>query len=449
MRTAASLPVGSPQIANDLEGVVLAHGLSVGERSMLAAIVVGAVTGNRDLPLYRLTRAIGRVCRSIPTAAAGGAIGLIGYLLVERDPAMPRLSTALLDFLLSMDGFAEVEAIEAAVAPLLAEPGSEAAMRDCANGFARALYRYRSRHLPSERNRAKFADLRRYLGADGARARHIEDGDALDFWVDFGSRESWTLYETVLDGMVAYCLAEEECRAAAPVGGGPLDEDGETMVLWERCERQAIASTDLGESLAEAVAAFEEMPLKVFKEVELQPIRKLARLGRFAQVWPRSSLGLMAFAPCQASIVQLVKDRAPSERLAEVAECAAAADYRDVIATTAGYARTLDEVAALADAVGGDENGPRPSTEQTIPSAKDFPLMRRKSFKAMPAADLAAALDGLREPQQSLKSFLDRVVRHWSARFDKTAEENSARDRGRFSAKLRSLYLSGAEVNHG
>ncbi|MEZ5840959.1 MAG: hypothetical protein R3D02_11240 [Hyphomicrobiales bacterium] len=425
--------------------MALAHDLSQRERSALTAIVVGAVPGNRDRPLFRLAGAVARAfAGSRPLPDGHALINLLAEALGTGRGPLHRLDAALLDFLLSMDGFAEAAAVEAAAADLVAEPQSAEAMRACANGFARALYRYRAANLPAERHRAKFADIRRFLSTPEGDPRSPGDGDPLAFWCEFASRENWTLYETVLDAFLAYEIARETSRAAAPVGS-IRDPDDNGQSAWERSETQLLAYRDLDEELDEALSELAASDLKIFKETETARLKKLLHLGRFARNWPRATLCLLALSPHQASLVQLVKDRAEGERLSDTARCCGGDNYPSVIGALLELDATAAEATRLADALRrrslANDSCPDPSKPTGDAILRESRLMRRKSFKMLDADKLGIELDRLTPALAVLRGFLGTVQRGWKAWSEERATAAFRDDRERFAAKLHSLYL--------
>ena len=450
MTVSPSVPFGAPHVANDIEGVALAHDLSQRERSALTAIVVGAVPGNRDRPLFRLAGAIARAFAESPPLPDGHClINLLAETVGSHRGPLHRLDAALLDFLISMDGFSDTEAVEEAALPLARVPGSAEAMRACANGFARALYRYRAANLPAERHRAKFTDIRRFLATANGDPRSPGDGDPLDFWCEYGSRDNWTLYETVLEAFLAYEIARETSRAAAPVGSmREPEEPGQPA--WERAETQLLAYRDLDEELDTAIAELTDSGLKIFKETETARLKKLLHLDRFARNWPRATLCLLSLSPHQASLVQLVKDRADGDRLADTARCCGGEDYASIMTALLDLDRTADEARRLADAIlpdeAGDEFCPEPSNPTSDAILRESRLMRRKSFKMVDAETLGKELQSLASALAAVRGFLGTVQRGWKAWSEARALAAFREDRERFAAKLQSLYLVDPET---
>lgn len=444
--------MGAPQLANDIEGVVLCHELRAGERARLAAIVTGAVRGNRDLPLFQLARAIAAVLANSESNPGSGL--LFAFLSGQGGPPgsrFGRLETGLVDFLASMDGYRFFEMIDGAINDLANAPCDPEAIRVCAASFSRALYRYRVDHLPAERYRSKFIDINRFLSKKGKTQRYPEDGDALDFWCAEASREAWTGYRTVLDAIVSFAIAYEMRNAAVPIGSWPAnDDEEESAAPWQHAETQVIASETLEGKLTAALEDFGGTTLKVLKETELSFVRNLARLKHFAPSWARSGMTSLALAPHQASIIQLEKDRADRDRIESAVAGVDGADYRSVLDHIAAILKTLDDAGALAVEFAeegnreGDPSKKRPggSTECQNPIANSSRLMRRKSFKALDRERLARELNDIMPALNDLRGFLRSVSRMWSARFDKAADEAFRTDRTRFAAKLAALYTN-------
>lgn len=444
------MSLGSPQVSNDIDSVAAAHSLTPHERAKLVAIVVGAISGNRDRPLIFLSKAIHK-----KVGGHSPADGILFHLLEDcQRPGksqLSRLDGALLDFLASMDDFGHVEAIGAAVSELVGESDAHVASSRCARALARTVYEYRMRHLPFERYRGIFTQIARFLDRPGHASGQPEDGHALEFWRENASRKRWTLYETVLNAMSAYAEALELRGAAAPPGSWQdINEDGTDTYPWTETEQQAIASNSLSEILNLAHDTLSETSLNILKDKELKELKKLFRLGTRGGGWARGGLALLALAPHQASLVQLEKYKTELPRLAASARCEGGLTYGDVLVRLSEFVQVLQAVRDLVEDLeksGSEADQIKTGSADSIVDSgrvlRDNRLMRRASFKALAPQELLRELKTILEQVIELQTYLSVVSRLWARRFEASADEAFAKDRAVFSAKLASLYVDG------
>ena len=431
-------------VRNDLDTVADAQGLRPDERMRIARIVLGAIPGNRDRPLYLLARSISQIDRSLDLSlfdlVAAPANTGSGLLLWLGD-------RALLDFLASMDGYAFFDEIRDAVGELLAADGSDEAVRACASRFARALYRYRQTHLPHERHRKAFNDIRAFLSEQTPPRTGPSDGDALTFWTENGTRAHWTTYDAVLASMMSFAdaLVLEASRTPASLDDIDLD----------RLSVAAGMGPDAGESAAilleEAVICLENLPLKMFLGRELVRLRQLARLGRFAASWPHSSVALLALGPIQGSVIQHLRTHTVHP---DIKPAASSGDgYADTLSAYAELGeRARDFLKLIAAVTGDDENASAQPMNEALreleardrEAAKRIQsMMRRKSFAEFDPEALFIALSGVADELVMVAARVGIAVRSWARLLHGRSPDLFRDDEAVFIAKLQKLYSAG------
>jgi len=436
------------QVGNDVDAVAEANRLKSGQRTRLARIVTGAVPGNRDRPLYLLAHAISRLDQArdlslFDLVAAPAAAGS-GFLLWLGD-------RVLLDFLASMDGYAHFDEVRAAVEELLAAAGSEDAVRACASRFARVLYRYRQQYLPEERHRKAFREIRTFLSSGEPARSAPADGDALAFWAVHGTRSHWTTYEAVLSSMMSFADALELRASRTP---SSLDDfDLERMPAGSGGD---LSSGECARSLlSEAVLRLGEGALKLFLGKELVQLEQLARLGRFAASWPRSSLAMLALGPLQSSAIQQL--RTGTARSHATSAARSGDGYAETHSRYSELAqRARDFLLLLAGSARADENPPvepieillrELETRDSEAAKRIQSMMRRKSLAEIGPQHLLAALDAVEDELATVSERVGIAARGWTRLLHGRSPDLFRDDEAVFMAKLNALY--GAEVEGG
>lgn len=439
----------SQQVANDLEGVIDGSPLRSEDKARLRAIVIGAIPGNRDLPLFLLAKAIAAHLVAHPEQKRKGILfDLLSSANAPLRERMGRLYLALLNFLASMDGYRYFETTSSALDALASSPHEDSSIKACTSVFAGALYRYRSEHLPADRHRGQFNDIRRFLGDLRPEGATPTDGDALEFWYAEADRTRWTLYETVLGAMISYSQALElELFARSTVS---LDNPNEAQGSMEA---QTFSYGSLDEILNEAIDAVETSTLKIFKQKELAELHRFARLGRHAMSWERSSWALFAFGPFQASLVQLERQGDPGGKRIAMAACEGGPSYADIGDRMAANKEIAMECLALAASISqgtpDDGNAAGGSIYQSNPSAKATAMMRRNSFSSHEPQVLHEELERLQPALTTLSEALTRLVRRWKARLQGSSDGGFHDDKTRFAEKLAALYLHNGKSANG
>ncbi|MBU1175860.1 MAG: hypothetical protein KKH72_10710 [Alphaproteobacteria bacterium] len=380
------MSLSSPQVRNDIETVVETHGLAGAAREKLIRIVTGAMPGNRDLPLYGLARHVQRVARTrggaslfdllAPVAAGDGGEGL------------PRLSLAVLDFLATMADYGYFDAIAGGVA-LLATGEGEKSLSEAVSVFAASLHSYRVAHLPFENRRQAFSTIRSHFEAARPGSGLPEDGDAIAFWSMVASPEGWTTYAATLGALVDFVAAAETRESTATVSLDMLREKGFDP-------QSGAFDGDDGEEpdLTEAIDSLAAADLKLFKGPELDDLRRLAAALPALRRWRRSGSALLSFGPVQNVLVQLKRQSAGANRLAEAAGCAAAEDYRQKLEAFADIAHVCHDIALLYRRLGetGGQNAPGASIGDAKTEDRIARMLRRQSLASRTPGELRAAI---------------------------------------------------------
>lgn len=428
----------SNKIVDDLSGIASYDELGASEKRQLTSVVVGAVPGNRDRPLFLLVRSI----RDCVVNIHGKKENIIFKLLIKDGVSssknLRRGDVALLDFLASMDSYRYFEEISGAIDSLAKLPNDTMATKECTSVFSKCLYRYRVDHLPAERHRMQFNDIRKFYVARGSVDSTPVDGDALEFWSQEADRSRWTRYETVLLALVAFAESLELSDAIGAIAS--LDDE---QARLDPSDEHSIDYGSLNEILQNTVAALANSSLKIFKQTEIDDLERFARLGRFAASWPRSSWAWMAFGPFQASLVQIERQGSGTNGI-KTASCQDGDTYVEIVSRFARHLKTATDCLTLAEAVSDEfsrKNGASVSMTNVDAPSDVKGLLRRKSFSSLSPVEIHRELEELYSSIAELKAGLNYLVRVWDRRIDRKLAIWFFDDQRRFAMKLADLYL--------
>ena len=223
---------------------------------------------------------------------------------------MPLL-TALLDFLIGIESYAEVDAV---LSEMLSDCTDDTAVKKAANTISRHIYRYLSRHLPSAQNAAKFNHILKFLkNRSTDRSILIDDATVLEFWSAHGDAEDrrsgdFRAFRTVLDAFVAFQraleLAEDYAavQRAAPVGSdreaGEIDPEALSGIF------------DVPGQWESPLPLLAEEPVKRIKFLtnrEKESLQLLLDLGPMSRRLPLSLLRAEVFGSIQSRITQALR----------------------------------------------------------------------------------------------------------------------------------------------
>lgn len=423
----------SSQVCNDIETVVETHGLAGAAKEKLIRIVTGAVPGNRDLPLYGLARTL----QAAITARDGANLFDLIAPSDHSAARLPRLSLAVLDFLATMSDYAYFDEIARGVSLLTGE--GEKPLSEAVSVFAACLHNYRVAYLPYENRRQAFSTIRSHFKTARPGTGLPEDGDAIAFWSTLASPEGWTTYTATLAALVDFVAAAQTRDATTTVSLDMLQEQGfdpETGVF----------DSDEGEEpdLLQAIETLATADLKLFKGPQLDELRRLASALPALRRWRRSGSALLSFSPVQNVLVQLKRQSAGANRLAEAAGCAEAEEYRHKLMALADIALACRDVALLYRRLGeaGDRTAPDASTVDQKAEERIARMMRRQSLASRTPDELRAAIGDVLPALAVIVTRLDRCVSNLEAWPVEERDAAFAADRAAFADTFGRLYCS-------
>ena len=319
---------------------------------------------------------------------------------------MPLLA-ALLEFLLTIDDYPEIDAV---FGGLLSEPSSLAAVEEAARRLEGRLYRTLGEHLPSAQNNRKFHRILTFLKerADG-RAIEIDDEGIVVFWrrnSAAGDEESvdFRMFRTVVGAFINFVRALETAQTrrgvdgAAPIGGdreaGELDPGGFSEAADDAAEwRSPLPLLD------EAPAS----RIKFLNKRERDDLNLVIDCGPLARRLPMSVLRAEVFGQVQGRITQALRRKSAAAEVRSLIE-APDADYGTC---EAGFAKLREHVQRVLQAaahvlLGGPE--PHGGNVVALGAADPTALFERmcRESEAIDGERLAEALDQARRSFRGL-----------------------------------------------
>ena len=254
------------------------------------------------------------------------------------------LMAALLEFLLTIDDYPEIDAI---LGDMLGEPSSIAAIEKAASRLEARLYHTLGEHLPSAQNNRKFHRILGFL-RDRAEDDSIEIDD--DGIVAFWRRNSVTaddeavdfrMFRTVLQAFIAFARALETARArrglesAVPLGGDREAGEVDPGAVSEVAED--------GPEWRSPLALLDEEPARGIKFLNRRERDELALVmdcGPLSRRLPLSVLRAEVFGHVQDRLTQALRRKSPAGEIRTLIH-APGTDYG---ACEVGFAKLLDHV---------------------------------------------------------------------------------------------------------
>ena len=319
---------------------------------------------------------------------------------------MPLLA-ALLEFLLTIDDYPDIDAI---FGDLLSEPSRIAAVAEAARRLEARIYRTLGEHLPSAQNNRKFHRILTFLKerADG-RAIEIDDECIVVFWrrnsaatdddtVDF------RMFRTVVGSFIAFVRALESARTrrgvdgAAPLGGDREAGEFDPGVFSEADDAEAEWRSPL--------PLLDEPPasgIKFLNKREREELALVIDCGPLARRLPMSILRAEVFGQLQGRITQALRLKSEGPELRSLID----ARDPDYGVCQAGLAKLRDHVQRVLQAAAhvllsgpAPEHGNVVALSSADPAAL-FERLRRES-PDIDAEHFATALDGAKRSFRAL-----------------------------------------------
>lgn len=413
-----------------IEAVAEAHGLGRRSIQRLVRVVTGRLPGNRDAHLYALAASISE---AMPSKSTPFEL----FDLIGPDSPLSAGHRALLDFLVTTAAQDKLDALDAAICALVADADGSS-VQSAARVLGTTLHAFRMNALPHERHRQSFNDIASFLSEAHGPGAMPADGDAIMFWRSRATRTAWTQYETALRHFSAYAQAGSLTQAEVARDGDDIDP------LDVATEDIFAGQTDGG--LAAPLADLQAVELKILFGAPLAHLLRLAEHETSALRWPGATLAALAFAPVQASLTQLARDRTTAQRLGETARCNDAETYTAVAAHLA-EAR-LSVAAAIAFHLQTRETGPATSSLSEDVVARMNKMKRRKGFAALSDEDRTQRLADLAPLARDLLEALARIERAFDRWRASTGDSEFERHKAIFAAKFAELY-TGELQKHG
>ncbi|MGP9791952.1 hypothetical protein [Roseinatronobacter sp. NSM] len=388
-------------------------GLGPGARRRLAAMITGAMPGNKDRGIYAL-------CAAIQEAECDTDLGT---LLNPRQTALSPLFAAFLNYLATTVGPDELDLV-ARHCLRLGVDRSEAARKSAVSALGALLYRHRRDTFATKRRWKHYKALRGFLAAQDR--TYPCDTDALSFWLAFPTREGWGQIKGCVDGFINLDQSlRDKGVMHALHNAEPLTAPGIAEAALEPVEGITLPE----ETLGAALDSFAQSPIKPFKDVELVTLDVVFRMGLHAKVWPETAECRLRYAPLQAILVQAQRDGSTSNMDGDmVAErLQSPATLRDRLRS---WSRHCEDLLYLALKLhpdlckGGNGGDPGAEADRKKRLAN---LQRRSAFEAMSEGDLACHLMALVPALVATRDHLSAVVDRLNALGADTIKHNDDR----------------------
>lgn len=402
------------------------HRLSQAERLQLTRVITGAISGNRDRPLFLLAV---KLCQS-------DTIDIFD-LILPGQTTLVRLDAALLDFIFTV-ATVDTVAFNTLLNELDASRRTGKSISAAASALSRVLHGYRSRVLPETRHHNVFTAIRRFVAHHRPQDRTPRDGDALMFWEAEGTCSFLTRYVTALNALSDFVDA---IRLAESWQFGVSLDDREALALSDDVGKEHADHDPLAPDLLEAsIAACAETPLKILLVNEIDTLRVLISISGATRRWPCDSMAAIGFGPIQSMITEAMR-RNPNA-LDVSAYLGRTESYTDIPIRYALLNEKLLDALHLAHlySLPASETGSARSNMNTERKKRIAAMERRKSFSEMDAAARRATLAELIEPLVTLRTLLETVCASWD-KFSTTRWDSVQQDHQlRFHAKFDLLY---------
>lgn len=420
--------LGVERVASDVTMVADTHNLSPQESARLRRVVVGAIHGNRDRPIFLLARAI----------VATGEEDIF-KLLIPGASRLSKSDTALLDFIVT--AAAQTDEGFASLSEEVRNSGNnEDALQRLTARLSSLLHGYRTQMLPEARHHNIFTAIRRFLGRKRPDDPVPRDGDAPEFWASEATRSFLTKYLTALSGLVDF---EEAGRLALSWRRSVALDDPAALALTEEMAEEATSSEDgVVESYVGALDEVASAPIKILLGHERSTLLELAAHASVVERWPCSVIAGAAFSPVQAVITQA--SRRDGDQVDPTAHMMRVQPYAEICAQHDQLFEKLEDCLHLVHlcTLPPNETASARSKLSTERRKRIDAMMRRQSFAALEDASREEHLKLLVAPLVQLHGMLHRYVGTWKKLDTKRRDLWELEHRTLFSEKFRSLYAS-------
>lgn len=453
----------SERILADIEMVCEVHQVSRYDRTKLVRIVLGAIRGNRDAPIFGFCVWLEK---TIQEASGKGSVPSL-FDMLQPESGTPRKSGrfnhALLDFLCSMDDYKYFDRIREAFDHLATH--GENALADATRIIASALHAYRMDHIPFQAERQKFEAIRSYLSEERDDLM-LQDDDPIEFWFQkAGKDEKWTKYQTVLFAFRDF-HAQSALHATSFVSYEALQEKGfdsgktDPAGIPEGTPDQ-IHDADLSDPTTDATAeAFEpdiamlieqklehvtELDFPFLQKEQISHVRRLARLNGCGQRWVKAGLIYLSLYPAQTSLIEFIRKKAPTEKLRAIATCKDVLSFDDIANLYDTIARDIRALETIKTAIADlrSETGKsfdRSAVAGRLASEEAKRFLRRKTFEDVTSNALWEDLRHAVSELHPVEAHINSHVTAWKAFLNTSEADVFERLRSRFSEKLCKIY---------
>lgn len=416
------------RLVGDLVVIAEAHRLSAGERDKLRRSIVGAISGNRDRPVFLLARAV----------LEAKSDDLFNLILPDETP-LQRSDAAFLDFLLTAatadkDDFDRiVNAFD--TASLTRDP-----VRHLCSSFASVLHAYRREVLPETRHHNVFSAIRRYYAQYRPEDPHPRNGDAVDFWSSIATRDLLTRYTTALNGLSDYA---EAARLAESWRHPVALDDERTLDLPSESADDALSDDPMSSPTLKAdINIISECAIKLLLANECKTLTPIAEHADVVARWPYDTLAALAVGPVQNSITEALRRQ---ERTLDIdQQMQKVPKYEQIIQQHRQLAERIDDCLYLIHLSGCAHNEMAAARSNvTIDRLKRIDAMtRRKGYAGFDAGTRMNILKQKIEPLLHLKAMLARYVKAWDGFENERLMSLEVEHSLLFTEKMGTLYPS-------
>lgn len=409
-----------------LELIADTHRLSSIEAEQLRRIAVGAISGNRDRPLFLLALSVIR----------SGSADLLA-LVLPRNKTLSREHTALLDFLLTA-ALEDRGQTTRLIGALDTVRQSVDPVKALTAEFAAIVQAWRRKVVPVARYHNVFTAVRRFLKRNRPQDPFPREGDAPQFWEAEATRELMARYTTALRALVDY--AESARLAATWRDVRHLDDAACVNVSTEEAELGNSEDPIALNQLEGALSAMRKAPVKLLLAHEYETLNLLARYADTVRVWPADVLAFLTMGPVQDAVIQSVRSGNVLQEKEEL--FANARTFQDI----QRYHGQLGEAILAAlhliakNRVLSFETASKRSNPSLKLQKRIVAMERRQSFSALGDQERVEVLEMLIEPVLTLKLMLETYLKAWEKMGPVRAESLDREHRILFQQKLYALY---------
>lgn len=402
------------------------HRLTAAEAHWLRRVAFGALTGNRDRPVFLLAASVIR----------SDAEDLLA-LVLPGNGALNRRQVALLDFLLSaaLEDDAHMARFVGALTTARMAPDPVKALT---SDLVAVMHAWRRRALPWARHHNVFMAVRRFLARHRPSDPLPRHGDGPRFWEAEATRDVLTRYSTALRALADYAQAAQIAETWGDAGS--LDEEAGIVVLADDAGLAGWDDPLEASKLESALSTVGSAPVKLLLAHERESLEVLTALADIVRVWPDDVLAALSLGQVQNAVTQAIRR---GETVPSSAPFIAAAKTFDALRSD--HAGLQDTVMAALHLIGQSrapicETGSGRSTPSPTHRKRIMAMERRQGYSGLTPSERTEALGEMIEPMLALKALMEAYLKAWEKLGALRGAQLHEEHRVVFRRKLDALY---------